>query len=73
LRNAGVEVIGMAALFTYDFDIAAQAFAEADCKLYTIGDYPSLINYAIQNNIIGAETETTLNAWRQNPSQWMQD
>ena len=73
LRNAGAEILGMAALFTYAFDVADKAFLEAKCKLFTIADYPSLIKYAIENNIIAKETETQLNEWRQNPSQWMQD
>lgn len=67
LRNAGAQVEGMCALFTYAFDVADIAFAEAKCNLYTIGDYPSLIKYAIQNNIIAIETESQLNEWRQNP------
>lgn len=64
LRNAGAQVEGMCALFTYAFDVADIAFAEAKCNLYTIGDYPSLIKYAIQNNIIAIETESQLNEWR---------
>lgn len=73
LRNAGAKVNGMAALFTYGFDIANTAFLEADCQLFTISDYRSLIKYALENNIIASETENQLNEWRQNPSRWMQD
>ncbi len=72
LRSAGAEIVGMAALFTYAFDVADQAFEEANCPLFTIGDYPALIQFALKQDIITAETETLLNAWRQNPSAWMQ-
>ncbi len=72
LRNTGAQVEGMCALFTYAFDVADIAFDEAKCSLYTIGDYPSLIQFAIHNNIIAIETESQLNEWRQNPSAWKQ-
>ncbi|MBK9506942.1 MAG: orotate phosphoribosyltransferase [Chitinophagales bacterium] len=72
LRNAGAQVEGMAALFTYAFDAADDAFKNADCKLYTLSDYPSLIQYALANNIIPKETESLLGEWRKNPGAWMQ-
>lgn len=72
LRDAGAQVEGMAALFTYAFDIADEAFANAGCSLYTISNYPSLIQYAIARQIIEKDTESLLNDWRQNPSAWMQ-
>ena len=48
------------------------AFKNADCKLYTLSDYPSLIQYALANNIIPKETESLLGEWRKNPGAWMQ-
>jgi len=72
LRTAGAQVEGMCALFTYAFDVADIAFAEAKCNLYTIGDYPALIQYAINKNIIAKEMESQLNEWRQNPAAWKQ-
>ncbi|MBK7443718.1 MAG: orotate phosphoribosyltransferase [Chitinophagales bacterium] len=72
LRNAGANVMGMTALFTYAFDIADEAFKQADCNLYTLSDYPSLIQYALTKEIIARDTESLLNDWRQNPSGWMQ-
>ena len=68
----GAQVEGMAALFTYAFDAADDAFKNADCKLYTLSDYPSLIQYALANNIIPKETESLLGEWRKNPGAWMQ-
>jgi orotate phosphoribosyltransferase len=72
LRNAGADVLGMTALFTYAFDTADKAFEEAACTLFTISDYPALIQYALNNDIIARDTESMLGEWRQNPSGWMQ-
>ncbi len=72
LRTAGANVLGMTALFTYAFDAADTAFTEANCKLFTLSDYPSLIKYALDNGIIARETEALLGEWRTNPSTWMQ-
>lgn len=72
LRAAGAEVMGMAALFTYAFPIADQAFQEANCALFTLSDYPALIQYAQRSGLVKAETVSLLNAWRENPSGWMQ-
>ncbi len=72
LRDAGAEVIGMGALFTYAFDLAETAFKEAECPLFTISDYPALIRFAIAHQIIEKDTESLLDEWRKNPSAWMQ-
>ncbi len=72
LRAAGAQVMGMAALFTYAFPIADQAFKDTKCPLFTLSDYPALIQYAQRSGLVQAETVALLNAWRENPSGWMQ-
>lgn len=72
LRAAGAEVLGMAALFTYAFPVADTAFQEANCKLFTLSDYPALIRFAEHSGLVQQDTVALLNAWRENPSQWMQ-
>jgi orotate phosphoribosyltransferase len=64
--------MGMAALFTYAFPVADQAFKDAECPLFTLSDYPALIQYAQRSGLVQAETVALLNAWRENPSGWMQ-
>jgi len=71
LRNAGAEVVGLVALFTYDFDVAQKAFDDAQCEFYTISDYPSLITYALDHQLIDHATKDLLEAWRKNPAAWM--
>jgi orotate phosphoribosyltransferase len=70
LRNAGVEVIGMVAIFTYGFAEAEKNFAAANCPLYALTNYPTLINLAIEKNLVQATEESTLLKWRENPAIW---
>ena len=70
LRKAGVEVIGMVAIFTYGFDIAAKAFSAAGVPYITLTNYNTLIELAVEKGIVTAEQEKTLLNWRQDPANW---
>jgi orotate phosphoribosyltransferase len=72
IRAAGGEVSGLAALFTYGFDIADQAFADHTCQFITLSDYPSLIRFATEQHMIDAQSIAKLNEWRRDPAHWMQ-
>lgn len=72
LRNAGADVIGMVAIFTYNFDVADEAFKQANCKLFTLSDYNSLIPVAAAEKIVSAENMETLKEWRSAPDKWGQ-
>lgn len=71
LRAEGCEVLGMVAIFTYDFPIAKANFEKSQCKLYTLSNYPSLIQVANEHNYIEPTQMETLSQWRENPSTWM--
>ena len=70
LRKAGVEVIGMVAIFTYGFDIADKAFSAAGVPFITLTNYNTLIELAVEKGIVSAEQEKTLLNWRQDPANW---
>ena len=70
IRNAGCEVVGMVASFTYGFPVAEEAFQKAGVKLSTLTDYPAMLETAITSGYIKADSLQTLNEWRQNPSEW---
>ncbi|MES2654634.1 MAG: orotate phosphoribosyltransferase [Bacteroidota bacterium] len=72
LKNYGCEVLGMASIFTYGFDEAQQAFDKADCKYVSLSNYETLIQIAIEKNIVLPEQLAQLNDWRKNPSTWNQ-
>ncbi|GAA4408948.1 orotate phosphoribosyltransferase [Nibrella viscosa] len=70
LRQAGAEVLGMAAIFSYGFPIAAENFAHAGVPLLCLSDYETLIQEAQQLNYIASDSLASLAAWRQNPAEW---
>lgn len=70
LRDAGCEVKGMAAIFTYGFADAEANFRQANVPLVTLSDYSALIRQAMNENLIAESELETLEAWRKNPSTW---
>jgi orotate phosphoribosyltransferase len=70
LKQAGIEVVGMVSIFTYDFAIAEAAFAQAAMKYHSLTNYPVLIQTAIEKGIISQSQEGILLKWRQDPANW---
>lgn len=70
LRDAKVNVLGMVAIFTYQFPQAQQAFAEAGVELTTLSNYSALISEAAELNYIKPDEIEVLQQWRANPSEW---
>ena len=73
IRNAGCEVVGMAAIFTYEFPIAEKAFKDAGVKLITLSNYSSMLEVALETNYIKESDLDTLKEWRKDPSVWAPD
>ena len=74
LQEAGCEVIGMVAIFTYGLPKATENFAAKDCSFYTLTNYENKIDVAVENNYIKESELEKLKAWKKNPSDesWMQ-
>ncbi len=70
VRENGNTVLGMAAIFSYGFDIAIQNFENSNCKLYTLSTYDYMIKDAIRLNYISSKELATLQNWRRNPNNW---
>ena len=70
LREAGAEVLGMVAIFTYGFPLAVTNFKKADLRLITLSDYPSLLSEALNTNYIAKDKLDLLEAWRTHPESW---
>ncbi len=70
VRNAGCEVVGMAAIFTYGFPEAEEAFRNANVQLCTLGNYNTMLEVAVETEYIRASDVETLKEWRTNPSEW---
>jgi orotate phosphoribosyltransferase len=70
LREAGCEVLGMVAIFTYQFNKAADGFASEKCRLDTLCNYSVLIDIALKSGYIGETEVETLRKWRLAPASW---
>jgi orotate phosphoribosyltransferase len=70
LRAAGLEVIGMVSIFTYGFAVAEKAFADAGVPFKSLTNYNSLIEIAIEKNIVTADQQSILLNWREDPANW---
>lgn len=70
LREAGCNIKGMVAIFTYDLTIAKENFEKADCTLITLSDYNYLIRKAVETNYINEADIQSLVRWRENPKKW---
>ncbi len=70
LRDAGMPVLGMGAIFTYNFPLAEEKFREAQCPLFTLTDYHHLIEVAVATGYVKEEQMETLKQWRTDPGNW---
>ena len=70
LREKGIEVKGMVAIFTYGFDLAADNFKAAGCELETLSDYTTLIAEAEQREYLTAGQAEALISWREDTAAW---
>ncbi len=71
IRNAGCEVIGMTAIFTYEFPVSIKRFREENIQLLTISNYSTMLEAALRTNYIRQEDVETLKEWRKDPASWV--
>ena len=70
LRNAGCDVLGMVAIFTYGFPTAEANFAAAGVELTTLSNYPAMIALAAEQGYVHPDELATLAEWRKDPANW---
>ncbi|MDQ0177632.1 orotate phosphoribosyltransferase [Bacillus chungangensis] len=70
LRAAECDVLGVASIFTYELEKAAQQLTEANIEAHSLTNYSALLDAALKLAIIHESDMETLKAWRQNPSAW---
>lgn len=70
LKEAGANIKGMAAIFTYGFGLAEENFKNAKVELYTLSNYQNLLSLAVAKTYITEEELQTLSEWNVNPSTW---
>lgn len=70
IRNAGAEVKGMLAIFTYGFPFAEKNFQQAQCDLISLSNYKALIEVALEQGYIKPADFELLKKWREDPENW---
>ena len=70
LRQAGFEVVGMVASYTYGFAVAEAAFATAGVKLVTLTDYEHVVERALETGYIQDSDVELLHRWRKDPAHY---
>ncbi|MCU0395914.1 MAG: orotate phosphoribosyltransferase [Chitinophagaceae bacterium] len=70
LRQAGMEVMGMVAIFTYGFPQAAEAFERAGVPFRALTNYATLIDLAIERGMVTADQQALLMQWAADPAGW---
>ena len=70
VADFGGKVLGMVAIFTYEFPQAIQNFAKAGLDLTTLSRYQVLIEEAVQLGRISQDEVQKLMWWREDPANW---
>jgi len=70
LREAGCEVLGMVAIFSYEFQKATDGFKAEDCILNTLSGYSTLIDTAVNTGYVSDSDVEALKKWRIDPANW---
>lgn len=73
LREAGCEVLGLVAIFTYGLDSSVKNFEDKNCKFVTLSNYNTLLEVALENGYIKDNELEKLRQWKKNPKDesWM--
>jgi len=69
-KREGADVIGAAAIFTYELPKANKNFNEAGVKLVTLSNYTELIHLAEQEGYINAEGLALLKRFKEDQENW---
>ena len=64
LREAGAEVLGVVAIFSYELTKAHEAFSQAGVEYITLTNYPVLVKEAVDSEYIHQEDVEKLLEWR---------
>ncbi|HEX5003007.1 MAG TPA: orotate phosphoribosyltransferase [Bacteroidia bacterium] len=70
LREKDVLVKGMVSIFSYGFELASDSFRAANCPVYSLSNYDTLIDVAVKHGYINSDDQGLLREWRENPGNW---
>lgn len=70
LKDAGLSVKGMMAVFSYGFEVAEKAFANAHLDVHYLSTYDHVLEQAAETHYINETDLNTLREWKKNPQSW---
>ena len=70
LQAKGLEVVGMVSIFNYGFKQAKEQFEQRKLAYISLTDYPTLIQLALRDALIGQAESELLEQWRKDPANW---
>lgn len=73
LSTAGANVLGMVAIFSYNFNKSRRSFEYSNLELRTLSNYETLIQEAVDCKYIQDKDLETLQDWRFRPDTWRQE
>lgn len=70
LREAGCEVLGVVAIFTYELGKGKELLEEAGITAYSLSDFSTLVEVAEARGYVKAEDLVSLAEWKKDPAEW---
>ena len=70
LKSYGLDVVGMIAIFTYEFSVSKDNFNREEINVKTLSNYSTLLRIAQKTQYISEIECKMLEKWNKNPSSW---
>ena len=70
LQFVGANVTALLSIFTYGFDISLEKLEKVNVPLFTLTDYTTLVDVAVEKGFVTSEDLEHLSSWRNNPDIW---
>lgn len=70
LKAANFQVLGLAAIFSYGFEVARQSLEQSAVKWFSLSSYSYLIDHAAELGLVDETQVQSLQAWREQPQDW---
>jgi orotate phosphoribosyltransferase len=72
-KREGADVLGVAAIFTYELPQVQENFDQAGLSYVTLTNYTALIESALETGAIQESDVALLQEWRKDPAAWLSE
>lgn len=72
-KREGADVLGVAAIFTYELPQVQENFDQAGLSYVTLTNYTALIELALETGAIQESDVALLQEWRKDPAAWLSE